>query len=143
MSLDIYYFTRHVDAAERKLSDMKFELEQYAQRENASESYIEKSNDTIALFHRFTQAARALMDAYENDLRAAHRSGQEIGYNQCKKHIAAERERTPLLLWQIADGREQEAKFYDKEEARLFSLERARRAQPELFHIDTQQQLFK
>ena len=117
----------------QELAAMRYDLERYAERDNASDAYIERSNKTIATFYQFTQAAQAYMDSMAVETQQAYQRGYDTGYRAAQNEIAGDRLRVPPLLWQIMDGQTRQVAHYDREALRLYSIERAQKSQPHLF----------
>lgn len=110
---EIDYFQKK-EKALATIVRMRSDLEAYAQKENASEVYIAKSNEIIQTFYSMIQASDLLINDLNQDKIEAFAKGVQSEQNKEKRLL-------------------REDKFFDPEKARADSIERARLDFPNLF----------
>lgn len=108
-----------LEQAERHIQDivkMKADLQEYANRPDAKEGYIEKQNTQIAKSYLFYENAMSIVEILRTENIDAYSRGKSDGYRAKEIEIESKPQ-----------------KYFDKEAARLYSIDKAQKEHPDLF----------
>lgn len=108
-----------IEQAERHLEFLayiKADLQEYANRPNAKESYVNTRNAELASHYQFYENAKAAIEILQADNLTQYSKGKTEGYKQKENEI--------MNIPQ---------KYFDKEAARAYSIDKAQKEQPDLF----------
>lgn len=112
--IDYLLFLEQAERYLQVIAKMKADLEEYATRPNAKDSYINTRNIEIASHYQFYENAMAIVGILRADNLFQYSRGKTNGYR------AKEIEAKPQ-------------KYFDKEAARAHSIDKAQKELPNLF----------
>jgi hypothetical protein len=114
--IDYILFLQQAERQLEFIAHIKADLQEYANRPDAKDSYIDKRNIEIATHYHFYENAIIALETIRVDNANQYSRGKADGYRNKENEI----ENIPK-------------RYFDREAARAYSIDKAQKLQPHLF----------